>query len=110
MSSKLCRTILLALVVLALAGVAPGFADPAPAPAPQAASLVNSPAECGASALDLFAPATRDWFRGSFDAPTQVQERRAQSIGGGGMRRNAGERPRFRRDHSMHRLAAKRCG
>jgi ATP-dependent Lhr-like helicase len=27
------------------------------------------------SSLDLFAPATRDWFRASFDDPTQVQER-----------------------------------
>ena len=27
------------------------------------------------SSLDLFAPATRDWFRASFDGPTQVQER-----------------------------------
>src|SRR6266581_9692199 len=25
--------------------------------------------------LDLFAPATRDWFRGAFVEPTQVQER-----------------------------------
>jgi ATP-dependent helicase Lhr and Lhr-like helicase len=26
------------------------------------------------SSLDLFAPATRDWFKASFDGPTQVQE------------------------------------
>src|ERR1700737_2676485 len=27
------------------------------------------------NSLDLFAPATRDWFRASFDRPTQVQDR-----------------------------------
>jgi len=56
MSSKLYRTLLLALVVLVLAGVASAFADPAPAPAPQAPSLLSNPVGCGAPALDLFAP------------------------------------------------------
>ena len=56
MSSKLCRTILLALIVLALTSVAPALADPAPAPAQQAVPLVASQAGCGAPALDLFAP------------------------------------------------------
>src|SRR5258708_12258136 len=30
------------------------------------------------NSLDLFAPATRDWFRGSFDSPPQVHERGSQ--------------------------------
>jgi ATP-dependent Lhr-like helicase len=32
------------------------------------------------SSLDLFSPATRDWFRASFDGPTQVQERGWQEV------------------------------
>ncbi|MDQ2942638.1 MAG: DEAD/DEAH box helicase, partial [Candidatus Dormibacteraeota bacterium] len=35
------------------------------------------------SSLDLFAPATRDWFRSSFDEPTQVQERGWQEVAAG---------------------------
>jgi ATP-dependent helicase Lhr and Lhr-like helicase len=35
------------------------------------------------SSLDLFAPATRDWFRGSFAGPTQVQERGWQEVAAG---------------------------
>src|ERR1700686_2133466 len=35
------------------------------------------------SSLDLFNPATRDWFKGSFDAPTQVQERGWQEVAAG---------------------------
>jgi ATP-dependent Lhr-like helicase len=35
------------------------------------------------SSLDLFAPATRDWFRASFDAPTQVQERGWNEVASG---------------------------
>ena len=67
MSSKLCRTILLALIVLALAGVAPALADPAP----QAAPLAASPAGCGAPALDLFAPEA-DGARCTAAAPQAV--------------------------------------
>src|SRR5258708_2829671 len=39
--------------------------------------------ECVGSSLDLFAPATRDWFRSSFDGPTQVQERGWQEVASG---------------------------
>ena len=35
------------------------------------------------SSIDLFAPATRDWFRGAFAAPTQVQERGWQEVAAG---------------------------
>src|SRR5712664_3268325 len=35
------------------------------------------------NSLDLFAPATRDWFRDSFDSPTQVQERGWQEVAAG---------------------------
>jgi ATP-dependent Lhr-like helicase len=35
------------------------------------------------SSLDLFAPATRDWFNGSFDSPTQVQERGWREVAAG---------------------------
>jgi ATP-dependent Lhr-like helicase len=35
------------------------------------------------NSLDLFAPATRDWFRASFDGPTQVQERGWQEVAAG---------------------------
>ena len=35
------------------------------------------------NSLDLFAPATRDWFRASFDSPTQVQERGWQEVAAG---------------------------
>ncbi|HXM72973.1 MAG TPA: DEAD/DEAH box helicase, partial [Candidatus Dormibacteraeota bacterium] len=35
------------------------------------------------NALDLFAPATRDWFKGSFDSPTEVQERGWQEVAAG---------------------------
>jgi len=60
MSSKLYRTLLLALAVLVLAGVSSAFADPAPAPGPQAPPLVSNPVGCGAPALDLFAPSAED--------------------------------------------------
>jgi ATP-dependent Lhr-like helicase len=35
------------------------------------------------SSLDLFSPATRDWFRASFDGPTQVQERGWHEVASG---------------------------
>jgi ATP-dependent helicase Lhr and Lhr-like helicase len=35
------------------------------------------------NSLDLFAPATRDWFRGSFEGPTPVQERGWQEVAAG---------------------------
>ena len=35
------------------------------------------------SSLDLFAPATRDWFGGSFEGPTPVQERGWQEVAAG---------------------------
>jgi ATP-dependent helicase Lhr and Lhr-like helicase len=35
------------------------------------------------SSLDLFAPATRDWFRGAFTDPTPVQERGWQEVAAG---------------------------
>src|SRR4030081_1291284 len=35
------------------------------------------------NSLDLFAPATRDWFRSSFDGPTAVQERGWQEVAAG---------------------------
>src|SRR6202165_1458340 len=35
------------------------------------------------NSLDLFAPATREWFLGSFDAPTAVQERGWQEVAAG---------------------------
>ena len=35
------------------------------------------------NSLDLFAPATRDWFRGAFADPTQVQERGWQEVAAG---------------------------
>ncbi len=35
------------------------------------------------SSLDLFAPATRDWFRGAFADPTQVQERGWKEVAAG---------------------------
>src|SRR6267142_1284129 len=35
------------------------------------------------SSLDLFAPATRDWFKASFDGPTQVQERGWHEVASG---------------------------
>ena len=39
--------------------------------------------ECVGSSLDLFAPATRDWFRSSFEGPTQVQESGWQEVASG---------------------------
>jgi len=35
------------------------------------------------SSIDLFAPATRDWFRGAFKNPTQVQERGWHEVAAG---------------------------
>src|SRR6266513_2754877 len=35
------------------------------------------------SALDLFSPAAREWFRGAFAAPTEVQERGWRAVAGG---------------------------
>src|SRR6202158_6485598 len=35
------------------------------------------------NALALFAPATRDWFRGSFEGPTPVQERGWREVAAG---------------------------
>lgn len=45
MSSKLCRTILLSLVVLGLAAAVPAFAGQAPAGCPPAASLFATPGQ-----------------------------------------------------------------
>jgi ATP-dependent helicase Lhr and Lhr-like helicase len=39
--------------------------------------------EAVGNSLDLFAPATRDWFNSSFDGPTQVQERGWQEVAAG---------------------------
>ncbi len=35
------------------------------------------------SALDLFTPAAREWFRGAFAAPTEVQERGWRAVASG---------------------------
>ena len=35
------------------------------------------------NSLDLFSPATREWFRSSFDGPTEVQERGWQEVAAG---------------------------